>query len=150
MPKFSAAGRTFGALTLESFRLNSELIAAGDSLSKDLNMSSARWQVMGTLNLAMKPISVSEVARRMGLARQSVQRIVDWLSENGLVDYMENPGDRRARLASPSKQGLRVYEQLELRRVRWAEEVVEDIPQEDIENALHTLRRIRARMVSIN
>lgn len=150
MTRFSSAGRTFGTLTLESFRLNSELVAAGDALSRDLNMSSARWQVMGTLSLAMKPISVSEVARRMGLARQSVQRTMDWLAENDLVRYEDNPRDRRARLAAPSKKGKRIYEELEVRRVNWAEAVVRDIPQEDIETALHTLRLIRARMVVNN
>ena len=43
MAKFSPRALAFGELAIESFRLNNRLLAAGDALSGDLGMSSARW-----------------------------------------------------------------------------------------------------------
>lgn len=86
--KYKAA-HAFGELTLESFRLNGRLLATGDELARDLQMTSASWQVLGTLVLAGEPVTVAEIARRMGLARQSVQRITDRLAESKLVEHGE-------------------------------------------------------------
>ena len=45
------------------------------------------------------------IAREMGLARQSVQRIADILVERGLADYRDNPAHRRAKLLVPTESG---------------------------------------------
>ena len=34
-------------LILETFRLNGQLLAAGDALVSDVGLTSARWQVLG-------------------------------------------------------------------------------------------------------
>ena len=64
------------ALILEVFKLNGALIAAGDRLVADLRLTSARWQVLGAVAMAPAPQTVADIARTMGLTRQSVQRIV--------------------------------------------------------------------------
>jgi hypothetical protein len=37
-------------LILETFRLNGELLTAGDRLVADLSLTSARWQVLGAVD----------------------------------------------------------------------------------------------------
>ena len=39
-------------LVLELFRLNGRLLAAGDAMTRDLGLTSARWQVLGAVRLA--------------------------------------------------------------------------------------------------
>jgi MarR family len=72
------ASRRRAALTilvLEVFRLNGWLLAAGNHLTRPVHQSSARWQVVGAIDHA--PMTVSQIARAMGLTRQSVQRTAD-------------------------------------------------------------------------
>ena len=46
-----------------------------------------------------------QMARDMGHARQSVQRLADALAKEGLVVYKDNPADQRSRLLELTPQG---------------------------------------------
>jgi len=48
--------------------------------------------------LATGRLPAAQIARKMGLARQSVQRIVDILAEEQVVEFAENPYHQRAKL----------------------------------------------------
>ena len=61
-------------LVLEVFRLNGELLDAGNRLTKPFGLTSARWHVMGAIDLAGSPLTVAQIARRMGLALSDVRR----------------------------------------------------------------------------
>jgi DNA-binding MarR family transcriptional regulator len=97
------------ALVLEVFRLNGALIRHGDALVKPLGLTSARWQVLGSIAHGQGTFSVARLADNMGLARQSVQRIVDELAEAGLVGFADNPAHKRARLVVMTPRGHRVF-----------------------------------------
>lgn len=96
-------------LSLAVFRLNGALIAAGNRLTGPLGLTSARWQVMGAISLAGAPQTVARIARAMGLARQSVQRLADQLAKDGVVAFADNPDDRRARLVSLTPRGEALF-----------------------------------------
>src|SRR5215510_11875354 len=85
------AGKALTDLILAVFRLHGLLLAAGDRLTHPLGLSSARWQVLGALQLAGAPLPVAHIARQMGLTRQSVQRTVDLLAQEGLIALANNP-----------------------------------------------------------
>ncbi|MFT3938210.1 MarR family winged helix-turn-helix transcriptional regulator [Rhodopseudomonas sp.] len=99
------------ALVLEVFRLNGTLIRFGDALVKPLGLTSARWQVLGSVAHGRGTFSVARLADNMGLARQSVQRIVDELAEAGLVGFAPNPAHKRAKLVLLTPRGERVFKQ---------------------------------------
>jgi len=145
--KYKAA-QALGELTLESFRLNARLLATGDELARDLQMTSARWQVLGTLVLAGEPVTVAEISRRMGLARQSVQRVTDGLAESKLVRFVSNPAHPRWNLVAPTQSGLRVHRKLEARREAWAVRLVADIPAQDLLIAMNVLRKLRLQLAA--
>jgi DNA-binding Lrp family transcriptional regulator len=84
------------ALILETFRLNGRLLAAGDALVESLNLTSARWQVLGAIATAPVPLSVAQIARSMGLTRQAVQRLANDMERDGLLRFAANPNHRRA------------------------------------------------------
>jgi len=48
-PRHSPAGEALTHLIVDIFRLQGSLLAAGNELTRDLGLSSARWQVMGAL-----------------------------------------------------------------------------------------------------
>jgi DNA-binding MarR family transcriptional regulator len=71
-------------LIVEVFRLNGCLLATADSLASKFGITAARWQVLGAIGLPAVPETVARLARNMGLARQSVQRVVNEMVEEGI------------------------------------------------------------------
>jgi DNA-binding MarR family transcriptional regulator len=143
---FTAGGDAFSDLNVETFRLNGRLLLAGDRLTKGLGLTSARWQVMGTLRSAGEPHTVSHIARNMGLQRQSVQRTVDLLEQEGLVRLVSNPRHRRARLVSLTPKGWTVIRKVVRLQAKWANEVADGIDPREIEVAVATMRKLRLRL----
>jgi DNA-binding MarR family transcriptional regulator len=133
-------------LVLEIFRLNGALIAAGDRLVSDLGLTSARWQVLGAIALLREPAPVVRIAESMGLARQSVQRVVDELAAEGVLTFAENPHHRRAKLVLLTERGRALYAAAERRQSPWATDLGADATLKDIAAASQTLRTLRARL----
>jgi DNA-binding MarR family transcriptional regulator len=135
-------------LILEVFRLNGRLLAAGDALVGDIGLSSARWQVLGAAALSPVPLPVAHLARNMGLARQSVQRLVDDMMVDGLVHYSTNPHHRRAKLVLLTDRGEMAYRAAMDKQALWADELAAGLSLEAIVSATSILRRIRGRIDS--
>jgi DNA-binding MarR family transcriptional regulator len=142
----SDGGEAFTKLVLETFRLNGRFIVAGDRLTKGIGLSSARWQVLGTLRASDAPLTVAQIARNMGLQRQSVQRTVDVMCREGLLRMVDNPRHRRARLTVLAAKGSAVMRQATRLQIDWANEVSAGIDPAEIEAALATLHKLRQRL----
>jgi DNA-binding MarR family transcriptional regulator len=138
----TAAGAAFTQLVIEVFRLNGVLIAVGDGMTKDLGLTSARWQVLGAIGKA--PKTVAEAARQMGLTRQNVQRIADWLVENGIAEFVDNPNHRRAKLVALTRKGMALRDRLGERQGKWANETGAQTTTAELAAAADVLRRLRA------
>jgi DNA-binding MarR family transcriptional regulator len=140
----SKAGDAFTELILETFRFNGRLLAAGDRLTRPFKLSSARWQVLGAIE--QKPLSVAQIARNMGLARQSVQRLAGTLEKAGIVEYAVNPDHGRAKLVRLNQKGRRVMEALTRSQIRWAKEIASSAKTGEIESAKDLIRTLRLRL----
>jgi DNA-binding MarR family transcriptional regulator len=143
---YSVSGKPFTELILEIFRFNGRLVVAGDRLTQELGLSTARWQILGAIALAEHPLTVAHIARSMGLQRQSVQRTVDVLIRDGLLETTENPNHQRARLVLFTRQGKQVYSRAIAIQIRWANELVAGVPAKEIIDAVATVRTLRARV----
>ena len=104
-------------LILEVFRVNGDLLAAGDRIAGEFGQTSARWQVLGAIRNTPQP--VASIARAMGLARQSVQRTADLLEGEGLVEYAHNPAHRRAKLVRLTPAGTETLAGISARQRAW-------------------------------
>jgi DNA-binding MarR family transcriptional regulator len=142
----SKSGEAFTRLVLETFRLNGRFIVEGDRLTKGIGLSSARWQVLGTLRESDTPLTVAQIARNMGLQRQSVQRTVDVMCREGLLRMAENPRHRRARLVVLTSKGSTVVRRATRLQVDWANEIAAGIDPAEIEAAYATLHKLRQRL----
>lgn len=138
-------GNVLGELVVEVFRVNGLLLSAGDDLTRDLGLSSARWQILGALELAARPLTVSQIARNMGLVRQSVQRIADDLARDEFVSFGPNPDHRRAKLVAQTKKGRGAYNAVMRRQESWTHGVTSSAGLSDrkIRDAASTLRALR-------
>ena len=70
--KRTLEGAALTDLILDLFRLNSRMLASGDRLVDGLGLTSARWQILGTIVAADRPRPVAWIARDLGAARQNV------------------------------------------------------------------------------
>ncbi|MBZ8131820.1 MarR family winged helix-turn-helix transcriptional regulator [Afifella sp. IM 167] len=134
------------ALILEVFRLNGALIAAGDDVVKPLGLTSARWQVMGSVAQGKGGFTVAQLARNMGLARQSVQRIVDEMLGAGIFELAENPAHKRAKLVRPTKEGERLFEAALFRWLPLADALAEEAGAGELQRMTAVLQRLRVRL----
>jgi len=141
-----AARDALTELVLEVFRLNGELLAAGDALVGDIGLTSARWQVLGAIALSPVPLPVAHLARNMGLTRQSVQRLVDEMRDDGLVTDAPNQHHRRAKLILLTGKGEIAFRTAMARQERWADGLAAGLTSEAILAANATLRALRGRL----
>ena len=141
-----AKAASFGELILEIFRVNGRLLASGDRLVAGLNLTSARWQILGAVARAPGGETVSGVARAIGLQRQGVQRIVNELVRENLLALSPNPHHRRASLVSLTNEGRARYEAAMRLREPWARELASTISHERLATAASVLIEIRGRL----
>jgi DNA-binding MarR family transcriptional regulator len=83
-------GETATQVILSVFRANGLLLAAGDLLAADLGLTAARWQVLGAITLAQRPLTVPQIARRMGLTRKSSHANLNGRVHDVLIDLAPN------------------------------------------------------------
>jgi DNA-binding MarR family transcriptional regulator len=142
MPILNEQGESFSELAIEVFRLNRLLLEAGDQLTAPVELTSARWQVLGVVEHG--PIPVAHVARLMGLTRQSVQQSADALEADGLISYSANPHHRRAKLMALTPKGREVLDYVQQRHAEWANQVSQNLALDDLRAAVALLQRARA------
>ena len=129
-------------LVLSIFRLNGLLIAEGDALTEKLGLTHARWKVIGAIALSNAGLTVPGVARVLGQSRQAVQRITDVMVEDGLLVYQRNPKHKRSVLITLSEEGNHVYNMLREQQDPWVMENTQEIPIEELDQALRLIRRL--------
>lgn len=140
----SPDGQTLTEIILETFRLNGRLLEAGDALTRDLGLSSARWQVLAAID--GQSLTVAEIARRMGLRRQSVQRTVNSLDSDKFLILRSNPSHRRAKLAEMTEKGLAALEETYQRQVAWVNDLAIGFGGEQLHQVLKILAAVRGRL----
>lgn len=141
----STEGQLFTEIVLEVFKLAGLLANEGDRLSRDQDMSSARWKVLGALARADSPMTVSQVAHSMGQSRQGVQRLANEMQASGVVEFVDNPSHKKAKLLAPTPQGLKVLEALEHRQTPWANDCAQDQDPQQLAQTLAQLRALSAK-----
>jgi len=108
---------------LTAFRLNGQFLAVAEALAAPAGLTATRWQVLGAV--LPEPLSVSDIARVMGITRQSVQRTADLLAEAGLVAYRNNPAHRRAKLVEVTPEGREAVRGIDPQHAEFARRLTE-------------------------
>lgn len=133
-------------LILEVFRLNGNLLEAGDRLVADIGLTSARWQVLGAIESGIVAMPVAHVARTMGLSRQAVQRLANEMAKDGLVEFQENPHHQRAKLVVMTPRGRTAYRSAMSLQRKWAADLARETSPQSLEAATALLRRLSTRL----
>jgi DNA-binding MarR family transcriptional regulator len=97
-------------LSLLVFQAQRALNLEGDQLTSAWGLTSAKWKVLGAVDLAPAPVSAASIGRAMGLTRQAALKQTDQLLAMGLLIQQSNPKDTRAPVYILSPAGQLAYD----------------------------------------
>jgi DNA-binding MarR family transcriptional regulator len=139
-PARTPAGDAFAALAIMTLQLAGHLTMAGDALARPVGQTSARWQVLAAAG--HENMSVAQIARALGLARQGVQRLADLLEADGLARYSDNPVHLRAKLLVLTPRGRKVLAAIKARQAVWANALGAELGENGLREAGVVLGRV--------
>lgn len=107
-----------------------------------LGSSVARWHALSVVS--EQPLTVPAIAERLGLVRQSVQRVVDDLVADGQLARRENPAHRRSALYTLTPAGCTTLSHLWTRSAPGRKAMLRsvDVDAAELLTARATLRRL--------
>lgn len=128
------------ALAKTAFRLNGQFLAIGEELARPAGLTAAWWLVLSTV--LDRPLTVAEVAREIGVTRQSVQRIADVLVDRGLAEHRPNPAHRRANLLTPTPAGRAAIRRIVPQHAVFTRRLAAEHTTKGLERALDAATRL--------
>lgn len=139
-------GEAATQVILSTFHANGLLLSAGDLLAADEGLTAARWQVLGAIALAQQPLTVPQVARRMGLARQSVHATVGHLVAGGMVELLANADHQRSQLVRLTDLGQAKYQAIDRRQAAWVNRLAHAFGHSDLTTTARVLGELCTRL----
>jgi DNA-binding MarR family transcriptional regulator len=106
----------------------------GDALTRPLGQTEVRWAVLSVLS-GGGTRTVPQVARRLGVTRQSVQRVANLLAAEGLIESVTNPENARSPLFRLSERGEEVLAAITRAADPWLRRVGEELSFDDLRQA---------------
>ena len=140
-----STGENLHDLFVEVFHLRENLGKIMDDVHEAAGMATSELRVAYTL-LVSGEVTVPEVAEKLNVSRQFVQKVCDNLAWEGILQYAENPRHKRSKLVRVTPSGRKKLEE-----VRRSEAVIiarffSGMQLEPIREATHTLREINNRL----
>jgi DNA-binding MarR family transcriptional regulator len=135
------AGDAFTDLLGQVIGLTRRFTSAGEALARPAGQTLARWLVLEMIQ--DDPATVAEIARRLYLARQGVQRLADLLVRDGLAVYEANPRHRRAKLLRITPRGRATLWTIQAAQRAWADAVGATLGEADLRQAAVLLDQVR-------
>jgi DNA-binding MarR family transcriptional regulator len=133
-------------VVLALFRAHGLLLAEGHQLAVTEGLTAARWQVLGAVALAGRPLTVPQIARRMGLTRQAVQVTVNQLLSDALVEASANLDHARSPLIGLTELGRQRYAVIDRRQIHWINEISAGLKFSDLATTARLLNELSDRL----
>jgi len=146
--KRTAAGDALTSLIPDLLRLTSLLLTAGDRLVAPLELTSARWQILGTVATSERAQPVAWLARNLGAHRQNVHRIIHDLHKQGLVAFETNPHHRRAQLVVATDRGKQTFDAVMRLQAPWINALADGLSSKDLQIVHRVLVALREKLES--
>jgi DNA-binding MarR family transcriptional regulator len=129
----SVAGELLTSLIVPVIQLEAHFSRAGEGIAAAGGQTLARWLVLETVVEA--PATVAQIARTLGLTRQSVQRVADLLRGDRLTEYVVNPAHERSKLVRITPLGARTLRTIQTAQRVWANRVGAEVGEAELRQA---------------
>jgi len=124
----------------------SNLTATQAQIGEENGLRLEHWRALSVIDSSGFMLSISDLARRLRLARQSAHSLVVGLERAGWIRLSSNPDDRRLiqmEMTRSGKDGLRVAD---TRLRHWLLMMTDDLSDHELCRLIYTLRSIRGRI----
>jgi DNA-binding MarR family transcriptional regulator len=132
-PKHTPAGAVLTDLIIPVIRLEAHFSRAGESIAASAGQTLARWLTLEMV--ADRPATVAQIAKRLDLTRQSVQRIADLLERDRLTEYVDNPAHRTSMLVRLTPEGRTTLHAIQAAQRAWSNRVGATIGEANLRHA---------------
>jgi DNA-binding MarR family transcriptional regulator len=129
----SQAGEVLTSLIVPVIQLEAHFSRAGETIAAAGGQTLARWLVLEAV--ADAPATVAQIARQLGLTRQSVQRVADLLERDRLTQYALNPAHQRSQLVRITPLGRKTLSTIQRAQRVWADRVGTEIGEAELRQA---------------
>jgi DNA-binding MarR family transcriptional regulator len=143
----SEAQEGLSAMALTTFALNGLFLSVAEQLAAPASLTATRWQVLGAV--LNEPLTQSEIARRMGITRQSVRRTSLQLVEEGMLYFTSNPSNRKAMLLQPTEKGFTAIKKIQPQHAAFAKLLEERLGKEQMQKMLDAMTVLRHTLETI-
>ena len=127
--------REFGFLLNDVARL---MRTYADHKAAQFGITRAQWAVLVRLDRS-EGLNQSELAEMLDLQPITLTRLLDKLSDSGLIERRSDPGDRRAKRLFLTSAARPLLEQLALLGEETMANVLEGVPPKDVERMVSDL-----------
>ena len=127
--------REFGFLLNDVARL---MRTYADHKAAQFGITRAQWAVLVRLDRS-EGLNQSELAEMLDLQPITLTRLLDKLSDSGLIERRPDPGDRRAKRLFLTSAARPLLEQLALLGEETMANVLEGVPPKDVERMVSDL-----------
>jgi DNA-binding MarR family transcriptional regulator len=149
-PQKTPASNAFTDLIRAVLRTNATVQKSGTRLMRGTGITNARWQLLSELFALDGFVTVSELARHLGVTRQAIQRLADDMARDGLVEFAKNPGDARAMHLVLTEVGKAKYHEAQECEWQWTNAIAQDFDTRQITDAAALLEAITQKIQTDN
>jgi MarR family transcriptional regulator, transcriptional regulator for hemolysin len=116
-----------------------------DQRLRPLGLSQGKWRTLIHLSLGGNKLTQKEIAERMGIEGPTLAGLLDRLQNDGWIERRCSVLDRRCKIVHLQKRSKAVLDKIFNTAHDLRKELIEDIPQRDLETCIRVLGQIRAK-----
>ncbi|MDP3532717.1 MAG: MarR family transcriptional regulator [Alphaproteobacteria bacterium] len=135
------------AMALTAFALNGLFLDVAEQLATPVGLTATRWQVLGAV--LNEQLTQAEIARRMGITRQSVRRTSLQLIEEEMLCFISNPSSRKAMLLQLTEKGFAAINKINPQHAAFAKQLEERLGKEQMLKILDAMTELRHTLETI-
>ncbi len=124
----SKAQEQLGSMAVTIFALNSQFHKLAEQLATPAGLTVTSWKVLGAV--LKESHTQAEIARKMGITRQSVRRTSIQLVKDGMAQWLPNPSHRKANLLQPTEKGYAAVRKIAPQHAVFAKKLEDELGPE--------------------
>ena len=114
-----------------------------DQRLRPLGLSQGKWRTLIHLSLGGDKLTQKEIAERMGIEGPTLAGLLDRLQEDGWIERRCSAQDRRCKIVHLQRRSKSVLDKIFNTAHDLRKELIEEIPQRDLETCIRVLQQIR-------
>lgn len=116
-----------------------------DKRLRPLGLSQGKWRTLIHLSYGGDKLTQKEIAERMGIEEPTLAGLLNRLETDGWIKRQESPNDRRCKIVHLRKRSKAVLAEIFSTAHELRDELLENVPRNELEICMRVLRRIRER-----